>query len=301
MAETTTGKEGRFLPSLPGRDLLAVPAAVAGLVLTGVGTLVTGLADLGPGFTEQWRWLVMLLLLVAFLAVLGRAVTGTWRGIVMNSRNLVSLSRFQALLWSVLVLSMFLALSFARLRDEGALRIAAIPEEALALLGGAGASAVFANGILAGKASKRLDPEEQEAASRALFEKYRPEYERHHQDPAGAWDEARAECQYLLARNTRATEARFRNMFEGDQTGNGHTIDFAKVQLFFFTLVVAIAFVAAFWTGFDDAPGDARGEGDGEVSLPDGLPELPVSVVGALAVSQSGYVASKAPDRRPTP
>src|SRR5262245_19764653 len=50
-------------------------------------------------------WVVSLALLVAFAAVIGQGVTGWWRGALMDSRNCLSLSRLQALVWTVLILS----------------------------------------------------------------------------------------------------------------------------------------------------------------------------------------------------
>ena len=50
-----------------------------------------------------WAWLATMALLVALTAVVGRGITGLWRGALVDDRNRLSLSRLQVLVWTVLV------------------------------------------------------------------------------------------------------------------------------------------------------------------------------------------------------
>jgi hypothetical protein len=59
--------------------------------------------------TSLLTWLLTLALLLAAGLVVGRAVTGDWRGVLVDTRNKLSIARLQAILWSALVLSAWLA------------------------------------------------------------------------------------------------------------------------------------------------------------------------------------------------
>jgi outer membrane murein-binding lipoprotein Lpp len=77
-----------------------------------VSTILIGLLGWVP---IQLRWIIMLVIFVAFLAVLGKRVTGEkigriliggrLSGILIDSRYKMSLSRLQIILWTVLALS----------------------------------------------------------------------------------------------------------------------------------------------------------------------------------------------------
>src|SRR5579859_3553522 len=55
-----------------------------------------------------WAWLGIAALLALFAAIAGHGVTGCWRGPLIDERNKISLSRMQATLWTLLVLSALL-------------------------------------------------------------------------------------------------------------------------------------------------------------------------------------------------
>jgi len=73
-------------------------------------------------------------------------------------------------------------------------------------------------------------------------------------------------------------------MFTGDEVGNDPSLDISKVQLYFFTIVIVLAYAT----------------GLGELCLTDtglveGLPELSESILILLAISHTGYLwATKA-------
>ena len=53
-------------------------------------------------------WLVTLAVLTAIVVLVGRALTGLWRGVLVDDRRRVSEARFQFAIWTVLVLSAYL-------------------------------------------------------------------------------------------------------------------------------------------------------------------------------------------------
>ena len=54
-------------------------------------------------------WIQILVLMTVFSIVCGRAITGHWRGILIDRRNKMSLSRLQLLVWTLVVLSAIIA------------------------------------------------------------------------------------------------------------------------------------------------------------------------------------------------
>ena len=67
--------------------------------------------------------------------IAGPGITGVWRGPFLDERNMIGLSRFQMLVWTILVLSAYGALAVTRAAEEDpvtALRaIAAVPRAAM--------------------------------------------------------------------------------------------------------------------------------------------------------------------------
>ena len=60
-------------------------------------------------------WIVTLLLILLFAMILGHGIIGVWRGVLIDNRNVISLSRFQMLVWTVIVLSAFLSAVFCNI------------------------------------------------------------------------------------------------------------------------------------------------------------------------------------------
>ncbi|HZS30265.1 MAG TPA: hypothetical protein VFA37_03300 [Gaiellaceae bacterium] len=63
--------------------------------------------------TSLLLWLSTLGLLLALALLVGRIVTGDWRGILVDTRNKLSIARLQLLLWTAFVLSAYLAAALA--------------------------------------------------------------------------------------------------------------------------------------------------------------------------------------------
>ena len=94
--------------------------------------------------------------LITIAAVIGRAASGTLTGILIDTRGRYSLSQFQIVLWTTVVLSMVSGLFFARLFSgvENALSFQ-IPEELLLVMGISIAGTATAMAIKAGKDTMR--------------------------------------------------------------------------------------------------------------------------------------------------
>jgi hypothetical protein len=63
--------------------------------------------------TSLLLWLATLGFLLGIALAVGRVVTGDWRGILVDTRNKLSIARLQLLLWTTFVLSAWLAAALA--------------------------------------------------------------------------------------------------------------------------------------------------------------------------------------------
>lgn len=73
-------------------------------------------------------WFIVMALLWAFFLLLGLIISKRPLGILVNEQNVMSLSRFQTVLWTIIVISAFLVIGIARIKngvladEEGAVR-----------------------------------------------------------------------------------------------------------------------------------------------------------------------------------
>ncbi|HEV8242209.1 MAG TPA: cell envelope integrity protein TolA [Thermoanaerobaculia bacterium] len=93
--------------------------APALLLLVALVTLVAPLLPAVRGWTVALprvaQWLVLILTFCAFLAVIGRQVNGKALGVLIDTRNKMSLSRLQITLWTMLVLSAYAMIATPRI------------------------------------------------------------------------------------------------------------------------------------------------------------------------------------------
>jgi hypothetical protein len=114
-------------------------------------------------------WLAQLLLLLALLAVIGHGITGRVEGILIDGRNRMSLSRFQLVIWTVIVLSSFYTAVLWRLSAHaGTPTDLAIPQELWLALGISVTSFVGTPLILNTKTGRPADGAQTEQTFRQL-------------------------------------------------------------------------------------------------------------------------------------
>ncbi len=97
---------------------------------------------------------------------------------------------------------------------------------------------------------------------------------------------ASLEMEGLLHRNTDPSQARWEDLFRGDEIGNYKLVDMAKVQMFFFTVVLIFAYAAAVY-------GLLRSGVALRNPLGVDLPPFSASLNGLLAISHAGYLTVK--------
>jgi hypothetical protein len=63
-------------------------------------------------------WVAIMILSTVLVVVAGHGITGLWRGVLLDSRRKLSLSRFQLVIWSILVLAAFLTAALAKATSD---------------------------------------------------------------------------------------------------------------------------------------------------------------------------------------
>lgn len=242
------------------------------------GSLTTGVA---AGTTAPWTWYLIMALLVLFILVAGHGVTGRfWSGFMIDSRNKMTLSRLQLIVWTVVVLSAYLTVVLARINTLGTAALSvAIPAELWWLMGISTASLVGSPLILSNKEQQKRGavPREQSLRLQAAQEGVKREEIEFRQGTLGA-----------VVYNAAPGYARFADLFRGDETGNSTHLDLGKVQMFFFTVVLVVAYVFALAEKFPEL-----------LAAGASFPPLDDGMVALLGISHAGYLAHKAVPHTP--
>lgn len=232
-----------------------------------IGILIVGVGLLIP-FSLLWTWLAILVLLGVFTAIAGAGVTGLWTGALIDETNKMSLSRLQILLWTVLVLSAFVAVALANLRAGQASPLAiAIPQQIWVVLGISTTSLIGTPLIR----SQKMNPAPRADQRDLTLEILRKE-RRARAEPL-VWG--------VILVNARPEDAEWSDLFRGEETGNGAHLDVGKIQLFYFTLILVLVYAVALGSSFLG-------------SLPiHQFPELDQSAIALLAISHGGYLSNQ--------
>jgi hypothetical protein len=180
-----------------------------GLIVVAIGVIGVSLPQTGGqlGFLGQrtvLSWLLIAALMAAFAAVAGHGVTGLARGVLIDDRHRITLGRLQMLLWTVLVLSAYMAAALANIGRESASPLSVdIPSELWLTMGISTASLI--------------------AAPAALSYKERREPGRVHGWPT-------------------EQDSRFSDLFRGEEVADREHLDLGKVQMFLFTVVLVLGY-----------------------------------------------------------
>lgn len=216
--------------------------------------------------------------LSGFFLALGFLTRGHAFATCINSRNLVSLSQFQTLFWTVIVLAVYLAIVFARLKagEPEPLKVT-IQWELLALLGISSTSLILSP--MAALPKKDKEPANEEKTMAKL---------------ASATDldvgELKQSREGLLYGNPDIKDATLLDMVQGDEVGNTTHIDMPKLQMLLFTLIAGSTYLMV------SAQGLSKPDG---VTL-EALPALSQGFLTLLGISHATYLAGKTITNSPT-
>jgi hypothetical protein len=267
-------------PNAAGRREMTTQAATTGLVRPYRSpveygyVLVLALIFLAIGWIgldarpeeRSDAWFKIVILLAAFAVIVGRGITGVWRGILIDSRYKMSLGRLQLLAWTLVILSAIVTavLSNVTLGLESPLEID-VPSPLWVLMGISTASAVGGSAVLASKRPIKPNPKEVSKVD---------------QDPQR---EASAPIKpdSIVVQNTSIKDARWADLLKGDETGNATAVDLGKVQMLFFTFIIVVSYSATIARLFST---------EGPIL---GLPPVDEGMNVLLGISHTGYVAGK--------
>jgi hypothetical protein len=208
-----------------------------------------------------YAFTVVLLTMVGLCGALGSSITGRWNGVLIGACNTMSLTRFQIVFWTCIILSAFITLSLGNL----SLTPPTITPPLLMLMGISLASGVGGSVIASNKATQQPP---QGAMANALAN-----------TPDDAKDQATNSG--ILFKNSDPAQASLTDMFEGDELADQHLVDITKVQMFFFTLVAGALFLS-----------DMYGKQLSSTTI--ALPDLPQQLVNLMGISHAAYLGGKA-------
>jgi len=237
--------------------------------LLAITVAVVLLGYLVPLKARGWAWLGTLILLTLFALVVGHGITGLWRGLLIDDRNKMSLSRLQMILWTIIVLSGFLVAGLSNVMNgqNNPLSIT-IPAELWVLMVISTTSLVGSPLIMSNKKNKPINEQEKKRTF-ALMERQ-------------GVDANRLDNKGQVVVNNLPEDAQLSDLFKGDEIGNAAQVDLAKIQMFYFTLILVLVYAIAL--GKLLAGGTAI----------DHFPPLDEGMVALLGISHAGYLTSKA-------
>ena len=214
-------------------------------------------------------WSIIFLITTGFLFFIGNKINKRYSGVLIDERNKYSLSRFQIVVWTVIVLSAYATACIYNMWNniQNPLSIA-IPEELWLLMGISTTSLVGSPLILSTKTGKP-DKKERDRNKRILNPKKVPK------------DEKQTNKNLIMVNET-PQGASVSDMFRGDETGNFAQIDISKVQLFYFTLLLVIVYTVALANKFIYDPGKITE-----------FPPLDMGMIALFGISNAGYLTYK--------
>lgn len=254
-----------------------------------------------------WAWIINLALMFVLLGTISLSVgaRGGWWAFLVNDQNMVSLSRFQIVLWTLVVLSAFLTIGLARVGDwtsnadayvcaapaegeeppEEALPCAdplglQLPEVLWALMGISTTTAVLSPLIKDDKARRTGARGDRDAYGLMLAETVR----------GARLDPNEFRFEGAIAVRNPGYAPRFSDLFMGELVSNLGYVDINKVQNFLFTVVAVVSYAIALGAALVGAESIARFFQ---------FPDVSASLLAILGISHSGYLVGKATTNPP--
>jgi cell division protein FtsL len=241
--------------------------------------LVVGLMVLAWTLPVGWNWIAMMAVLILLILYLGMASTGRAFGFLINEQKLMSLSRFQMVVWTVLIVSAYGAIAMERVKKGDVVEplIVGIDWQVWALLGISTTSLIGTPLLNGNKRRKEPAAPEAQVAKTALAL----------DEGANTVAEDRSG---VLYGNARIADARFTDLFEGEELANAQLLDIGKLQMFLFTVVIATIY------GIQVYQLIAHNDLSDDVSLP----KVNEGLLALLGVSHAGYLGTKGITQTPT-
>jgi hypothetical protein len=267
-----------------------------GLLAIIAATLMLGFVT--PRTQMFWAWIGTMILLTGFATVAGHGILGLWRGLLIDERNKMSLSRLQMILWTIVVLSGFLTAAIWNIRAGQVDVLAiAVPQELWLLMGIATTSLIGSPLILSTKMAQNAEGDQEQGGSDDAKKKRVSD---------GAKKTGRDPNTVTNLGNVVAwqwpKDATWADLFEGEEIGNWTHLDLGKIQMFYFTLILVLTYAAMLGAMFLRNSSLFQANLLLPPVLPPVLPAVPIStlpslpagMVALLGISNGGYLGNKA-------
>ncbi len=219
----------------------------------------------GPQGNLRSSWIMVMLCMVAFVLVAGHGIKGVWRGALIDEWNRISLSRLQMLTWTILILSAVVTILIARAAIDPmtAMELELAPK-LWALMGISTVSLVGSPLLKSNKTGNNLAP----ANVNSLL-------------AAQGADPKTLSCTGQIIKKSSVKSAEWSDLFTGEEVSNFTYLDPAKIQMFFFTVILVLSY------------GIALGALLTKGTVPNALPPVSDGMVALLGISHGGYLANK--------
>jgi Ca2+/Na+ antiporter len=217
-----------------------------------------------------WVWLGSMFVLALLAVVISHGVTGYWRGLLIDQRNRISLSRLQASLWTLSTTSSFLSAALFNVRHGQAdPLLISIPPGIWALMGISATSLIGTPLIQNYKQNQDAQDEETAQTMNQLS--------------AQNVDVNQLAPKGLLLTNKSPANAKWTDLFRGEEVGNAAQIDLGKIQLIYFTLILVFVYTISLGALFAS-----------QASVINTFPNLNEGILTLLGISNGAYLTNKA-------
>ena len=231
-------------------------------------------ALLGEPQNLVWQWSVTIAIVVIALGTLGRALKGTWMGVLIGSRNRLSLARLQLYIWTTIIICLFYVVSLTLVgAAPGEFLVPHLSTNIFLLLGIAIGTLPVSGLILKTKETQQASDD---AISRAVVDDHRG----------------------LVEQRASPEEWSVLDFFRGEEIADAQSVDPSRFQNLPFMIALATVFIgwcgSKLWAVYLPAPGWS------DWAQNTVFPTLDATFLSLLAISHAAYLGFKGISRTET-
>ncbi|WP_049004985.1 hypothetical protein [Enterobacter cloacae] len=236
--------------------------------------VIFGLAPFLFSGYPRIAWLMTLLMLVIFCMGIGYTINGRFNGILIDYRNRLSLSKLQALCWSILVLSALYTAAIIRIRNNIPSPLDIVLDKYLLAIMGISLTSLAATPAI-------LNIKEDNKSSEFAAQQVSQTLNKPAEDIISS-----GKIFYFSS----AKLASWLDLFRGEESTNAGSADIGKIQQFIITFILSAVYSVMLLQYFNPAIPQVKTEW----SWLSHFPLVSESMSWLLGISHAGYLAYKA-------
>jgi hypothetical protein len=214
-------------------------------------------------------WLGSMLLLACLVLITSHGVTNLWRGVLIDERNKMSLSRLQTFLWTLVIFSAIFSAALFNIRNGAVNPLDFSIPSSIWILSGINATSLVGSPLIHSYKQNSGDDINQQAQAQPADT----------QPP----DDLQSFPKGQLMFNASPKSARLADMFQGEEIGNASQLDLGKTQLFYFNIILVVVYIVTLGYLFAS---QARTIG--------AFPDLNDGLLALAGISNGAYLTNKA-------